>query len=175
MKVFANGTDYGFKKTIKHLGVGKKVIYSHAYSPDYAAGGDSALTDGVIGTQNYRDGNWQGTFGKDMEVTLDMAEAVKVHSVTVHFLQYLKDWIFIPKEVDFYVSEDGKSFEKLSSATYETIPNDDRPLIKDFAVTFPEKKVRFIKVEAKNAGPIPSWHHAAGNESWMFCDEVIVK
>jgi alpha-glucosidase len=175
MKIFANGTDYGFKTRIKHIGIDKKVMYENAFSPEYSAGGDGALTDGVIGTQNYRDGNWQGIQGKDLVVNLDMAESVKIHSVTVHFFQYLKDWIFIPKEVNIYVSDDGKSFEKLSSSTYETIPNDDRALIKDFTATFPERSVRFIKLEAKNAGLLPQWHHAAGNESWIFCDEVIVK
>jgi alpha-glucosidase len=174
-KSFEAGTNYGFKNRIRHKGEGKKVIYSNAYSPDYSAGGDGALTDGVIGTQNYRDGNWQGTFGKDMAITLELAEVMKINSVSVRFLQYLKDWIFIPKEVSVFISIDGVKFEKVSSTYFETIPNDDRALIKEFVINIPENQARYIKVEAYNAGLIPSWHHAAGKECWTFCDEVIVK
>jgi len=175
MTAFEAGIPYGFKIKIKHLAVGKKVTYDNAYSPNYTAGGDNALTDGVIGTQHYRDGNWQGLLGKDMIATVDMDKKTKIQAVTIHFLQYLKDWIFLPKEVIVSVSEDGKTFEKISSVLCETIPNDDRALIKDFTVTLTGKPVRYIKIEALNSGPIPSWHHAAGNESWLFCDEVIIK
>ncbi len=172
---FEHGSEYGAKIRAEHLAKGKKVLYANAYSNDYAAGGDNALTDGILGTQNYRDGSWQGILEKDLIVTIDMARRTKIHAVHLRFLQYQKDWIFIPKQVNIYVSADGKTFTEVCSQSFETLPNDERALIKEFGANFSDKEVQYIKIEALNAGPIPQWHHAAGNMSWMFCDEVMVK
>ena len=34
---------------------------------------------------------------------------------------------------------------------------------------------RYIKIKAKNRGPVPDWHEAAGSKSWLFIDEIIVE
>ena len=34
---------------------------------------------------------------------------------------------------------------------------------------------RYVKMEAANAGPCPDWHAAAGQASWLFCDEIVVE
>ncbi|MEI6124368.1 MAG: glycoside hydrolase family 97 catalytic domain-containing protein [Bacteroidota bacterium] len=172
---FAQGTLYGFKTKVSHLAVGAKVTYQAPYSPDYAAGGDSTLTDGILGTQNCRDGNWQGIQGKDEVATLDLGKLKAVSSISLRFLQYTKDWIFIPKQVTLYISADGKTYTQVATETFETIAKDERALIHEFVVNLAETLVRYIKMEATNAGPLPAWHPAAGNPSWMFCDEVVVK
>ena len=34
---------------------------------------------------------------------------------------------------------------------------------------------KYLKIFAKNYGKLPSWHEAAGAESWLFIDEIIVE
>jgi hypothetical protein len=34
---------------------------------------------------------------------------------------------------------------------------------------------KYLKIIAKNHGKLPSWHEAAGAESWLFIDEIIVE
>jgi arylsulfatase A-like enzyme len=48
------------KKKVRHIAVGKEVALKYFYSPKYPAGGETALTDGIRGTSDFRDGAWQG-------------------------------------------------------------------------------------------------------------------
>ena len=34
---------------------------------------------------------------------------------------------------------------------------------------------RYIRVLAQNYGDAPYWHHAAGQPSWIFSDEIIIE
>ena len=34
---------------------------------------------------------------------------------------------------------------------------------------------RYVRVLAKNYGDAPYWHHAAGQPSWIFSDEIIIE
>ena len=36
-------------------------------------------------------------------------------------------------------------------------------------------KGRYVKVKALNYKTLPKWHKWAGNKSWLFVDEVIVR
>jgi hypothetical protein len=36
-------------------------------------------------------------------------------------------------------------------------------------------QARYLRIIAHNPGPLPAWHHAAGNPSFIFADEIIVE
>ena len=36
-------------------------------------------------------------------------------------------------------------------------------------------RAKYIKVTARNFGPLPDWHVSAGQQAWVFVDEIIVK
>ncbi|MFK7757025.1 MAG: beta-N-acetylhexosaminidase, partial [Flavobacteriales bacterium] len=46
------------------------ISYSVPYSDYYTAGGTDGLTDGVLGSLDFRDGHWQGFFGDDVELII---------------------------------------------------------------------------------------------------------
>ncbi|MBK7028220.1 MAG: hypothetical protein IPH45_03005 [Bacteroidales bacterium] len=57
-----------------------------------------------------------------------------------------------------------------------SIPQDDQKLlIHTFSKKLDKVNSRYLKIIAKNPGPLPSWHHAPGNPSFIFCDEIIVE
>ena len=59
---------------------------------------------------------------------------------------------------------------------YEVITQKDEEMIHcDFVVEFEPKKAAFIKVVITNMKYCPEWHPAAGSETWMFIDEIIVE
>ena len=33
---------------------------------------------------------------------------------------------------------------------------------------------RYIRVKANTIGPAPKWHEAAGEQAWVFVDEIMV-
>jgi hexosaminidase len=157
-----------------HKATGKKVRYFKPYSYRYTAGGDGALTDGLRGTTNHRDGGWQGYLGNDMEVIIDLGKVDSIMSVSATFLQIAGSWIFMPDTVIISLSQDGKRFHSINEIRNDVPKKTDRPIIKQFSQGFPMTKARYIKVRAINPGVCPPWHEGAGEPCWLFADEIVV-
>jgi hypothetical protein len=145
------------------------------YSSMYTAGGDNALIDRVRGGDNFRTGMWQGFQGTDLEAVVDLGRTRKVKSVAAGFLQETGSWIFLPESVEFAVSKDGTKYETVAVLTH-AIPQDlEGSVTRDFLKTGINKKVRFIRMRAKNIGICPEWHPGAGHPAWIFADEIMVE
>ena len=86
------GNRPGADKPVEHLAVGKKVTYGldAVYYPGYAAGGDTALVDGVRGGWTYGDKRWQGFIDKKrMDITIDLEKETELHFIGADFMQVL--------------------------------------------------------------------------------------
>ena len=142
--------------------------------PLYTAGGNEALIDGIMGTINWRSGDWQSYFDTDFEAIVDLQKEKLVSYVGVHVLQDVSPWIVYPKEVIFYSSNDGKDFTEIGRANHSMDLKNALPSVKELGA-FVDLKTRYIKVKAINGGRLPQWHESAGNPSHLFIDEVIVK
>ena len=159
----------------RHLATAKKVTYIDKYNERYSGGGDLGLVNSVFGSTNFRDGNWQAFQGKDMEGVIDLNDLTKISEVKVSCLQIVNSWIVFPKQIEIFISEDGENF-KLISTVKNDIPVEEKGnLIHEFIAHFNETETRYIKVLIENYGPLPYWHQSAGNDSWLFVDEIIVE
>jgi len=177
-KVFINGEPSlltSEAKIIKHLATGKKLTYTHKYNERYDAGGDMGLVNSVFGSTNFRDGNWQGFQGKDLEVVIDMGETVKVSSVRTSCLQIVNSWIVLPKQLSIFTSDDGVNFKEVSTVENDIPAEMTNEVIHELSAQFEPTEAKFIKVLAINYGPLPDWHPGAGEEAWLFVDEIIVE
>ena len=134
-----------------------------------------SLIDGFKGSDNFRDGYWLGFSGSDFQFELDLEKPTLVEEVSVNFLQNVKAWIFMPQEVvvAIYTEERVKVAEQSikPEATWEV----KGTIIEEFKADFQQPEARFIQIKAKNIKSIPEWHEGAGNEGWLFIDEVIIK
>ena len=145
------------------------------YSSMYTAGGDMALIDRVRGGDNFRTGMWQGYQGTDLEAIIDLGKGRRVRSIAAGFLQETRSWIFMPESVEFAVSRDGKKFETVAEFTH-SIPLDlEGSVTRDFMQAGINKKVRYIRMRARNIGVCPEWHPGAGHPAWIFADEIVVE
>ncbi len=153
----------------------KKVISITPYNNQYNAGGDQALVDLLHGNTNFRTGYWQGFDGKDVEVVIDLGKCRKVNQVSIGSLQDIKSWIWFPKEVEVYTSKDQVSYKKMGTAENHFPEDHYGGVVKQFVIVATSPvKARYIKVIAKNRGVCPSWHPGAGNDTWLFLDEIEV-
>jgi hypothetical protein len=160
------------------------------YANQYAASGPNTLIDGIQGTKEFRTGDWQGFFAKDLvtEVKFDTPRSLK--EVGISCLQDMKSWIFYPSSIEIEISFDGVTFEKLAPINTlntssskvnspETIPNFTDyvgPTIDEFYTqTNTLQPVSAIRIVAKNYGKCPSWHLGVGNDTWLFSDELIFR
>jgi hypothetical protein len=149
------------------------VSLSTKYAPQYAAGGDHALVDGLRGGKNYHTGGWQGYNGADLVATIDMGELKNINRVGTTFLQDQNAWIFYPTEVQFYGSEDGITYKELGIME-NGLKQSDSVSTKTF-IAEKATKVRFVKVVAKNVAVIPRWHKGRGGNAWLFSDEIEIE
>jgi len=141
----------------------------------YASEDPQTLTDGALGGNGFY-ANWLGFEGNNLEAVIDLEAKETISSISMAFLKVTNHVVFYPLEVTYYYSNDNMNFIKLG-----TIKNKD-PLTKKtkvneiqyFNLEFPEVEARYVKVIAENMNEAPYWHHASGNPSWIFADEIII-
>ena len=161
-----------------HDAVFKPLQLSYVPSPWYTGGGDSALVDGKLGSSDFRDGAWQAQQGEDMVATVDLGGEHRIQEVGTGVYLYQDAWIFLPAAVLWEGSSDGQRWSTLARiAPGDVMARDDRqqrmPLK---AIVRPgAPPARYVRMTVNNAGACPEWHAAAGSDSWVFLDEMVVR
>ena len=150
----------------------KDLTYLTKPDPQYFAGGEVGLVDNLRGKVNYRIGGWQG-FTTDCEVVIDLREKKPVSQVGAGCLEEQRAWIFYPQSMEVYVSEDGKNYKSFGKTTLN-VTRSEGAHIQDLVVKG-KANARYVKIVIKNYGKLPEWHLSAGQQSWLFVDEVWVK
>jgi len=145
------------------------------YSRQYAAGGDLTLIDGVRGTSNFVDGAWQGYDGQDLVVVVDLKARQTVAKLGGGFLQDVESWIWMPRQIDFELSDDGTNFVPALSLRNDVSDSEYGAIVRDFVGVIKPQRARFVKMTAHNYGKLPAWHPGAGGDSWIFADEIIIE
>jgi predicted alpha-1,2-mannosidase len=154
-----------------------KISLETEYANQYNAGGENALIDGIFGTKDFRTGTWQGYFDKDLIATVDLGSEKSINEITVNFLQDQKSWIFLPTEVQFFYSTDGKNFTSIKRQLVKEPRPTESPNVEKFGAFFKSKKARYVKIVAKKLGVLPEWHigYKHDGRSWLFVDEIEIK
>ncbi|MBI1796599.1 MAG: glycoside hydrolase family 92 protein [Candidatus Eisenbacteria bacterium] len=161
--------------TFHRLTPGRTITLSARYNPQYSAGGDDALIDGLEGGANFRDGRWQGYQGTDLDATVDLGANHVVHGASMRFLQDAWPWIFMPREVRYFVSTDGVHWTD-EGAVDNTVGDDVTDVtIRVFAIAFPATPARYVRAHVVGHGALPAWHPGHGSPSFFFTDELEVK
>lgn len=155
---------------------GRSIEILTEYDNQYNAGGDKALIDNLKGSANFRTGFWQGYYGKDVEVIVDLGKVTTIDKISVGALQDIKSWIFYPPEIELLGSDNGTGFSPITVMKNYFSDNEYGAFIKEFEF-IPTTKVqyRYIKVKVKNYGVCPKWHLGKGGDTWLFLDEITVE
>ncbi|WP_374950368.1 GH92 family glycosyl hydrolase [Mucilaginibacter sp.] len=151
-----------------------KLTLTNKYLPNYAAQGDETLINGIHGTANWRLGNWQGYQNKDLEAIVDMGQIKSVKQVSIGALQDTRSWIVFPKTVEYWTSEDGKNYRLAASVNSKIDVKELTPQTQEYPAAL-NIRTRYIKVIAKQYGPLPDWHESKGSPSYIFADEITVE
>ena len=171
-------------QTVRHVEVktstDKHVTYLTQPAPQYIENGPEGMVDRIYGTTNYRIGGWQGWQG-DLVAVVELDQEQKVSMVGVNCLENMRSWIFYPKSVKIEYSADGKNWQpygtlgELVEAPGEKSAQQrqEESTTHLFAV---KKSVRakYFKITAENYGKLPDWHISAGEQAWLFADELVI-
>jgi putative alpha-1,2-mannosidase len=151
------------------------VKIAHKYNRQYTGGGDEGLIDGIRGTTSFASGEWQGYQPQDLVATIDLKKDTLVSEVGGGFLQNAGSWIWMPTHIEFETSMDGVNFTRVADIKTDIAVDDMRETIRDYTAKVTPVTARYVRVHAYNLGKIPSWHPGAGNDAFIFVDEVWVR
>jgi hexosaminidase len=159
-----------------HLGAGAQIAVSPAADARYPGTGPAALTDGLIGSIEHGDGLWQGWWGPDVEFTVTLDAAVTARELRVAFMQKIRSWIVLPAAVEFAWSTDGVTWSSPIVRTHPFPVLQEGAMIHPFVAELPANTtVKFVRVRARSTGLLPAGHPGAGQPSWLFADEIVIR
>jgi len=150
------------------------ITFSIPYDSQYPAAGLNTWIDGIKGGNDFRTGEWQGWWGKDIEATIDMTVPRSISYVGLRCIQDIRPWIWFPGSVSVFTSNDGENFTSMGVAVHSGPENDYKVETRMFGVNV-SAKCRYVRIVAKNRGVIPAWHPGAGNPTWIFADEIEIR
>jgi len=150
------------------------VSIANKYNRQYTGGGDEGLIDGIRGTVNWASGEWQGYQPHDFVAVIDMQRETEIKRVGGSFLQDARPWIWMPTRIEFEISSDGTNFRKVADIKTDVDPKDMMPTIREYFEKIVPVKARYVRVRAYNLGKIPAWHPGAGDDAFIFVDEIII-
>jgi len=153
----------------------KPVKYLVPYSENYKGSGEYTLVNGIRGSTNHADGEWQAWSGTNMAIVIDLQQSTEIHTISAGSLQSAGSYIFLPKKVEFYTSDDGFNFNKVAEVVNAVDPLSGQKQLKEFTATFKPVTAKFVKVVAQNLGKCPKGHIGEGKPAWLFIDEIIVE
>ena len=151
-----------------------KVTYLTQPAPQYTENGPEGMVDGVFGNSNYRIGGWQGWQG-DMVAVVELEKVKTVKHVGAHCLENMRSWIFFPKSVSVEYSLDGqiwKPYGEVKNTQFAPVhERQEESVVHCFAVNG-SAQAKYLKITLHNYGLLPSWHISAGQQAWIFVDEL---
>ncbi len=158
------------KDYVIHKATNKAITLKIPSSKSYSGDGGFTLVNGVIGTLPHMSNQWLAWNGNDLEATIDLGKEEAISEISIGFLKEELSWIYLPKEIEYFISNDGIQFTSVGKLTTENI-NQERFANLQIKTT----KTKYVKVVAKNFGKIPSGKPGDGENAWLFSDEIIIK
>ena len=152
-----------------------EIDHNSKYDNKYTGCGAYTLVDGVEGSINFTDGNWQGFNGNDLDVTIDLGKVKKINKISARFLRDIKSYIFLPQSVEYTVSNNNLDFTSIQKINADLTTKEDKTIVKSFDFKPQNISARYIHIVAKNIGICPTWHIGAGDKAWLFSDEIIIE
>jgi len=129
--------------------------------------GSPSLVDGLQQEgEELEDACWLAFHATDLDAAVDLGRPTKIHTLAAHFLQQKRLGIFLPSQVEFAVSDDGKSFRTVATLAHDVPKSEAGPLMRTIAADNLDFTTRYVRVRAHKTGAV--------GRDWLFVDEILV-
>ena len=151
--------------------------YSLAKQPDDRYPGSDKLFDLKEGSDLFRDGNWIGFSGDNIDATIDLETVKQVDKISINCLENVANWILFPKSISVYSSSKINSdFQKIGELKINRKGRyGDGTEIKKYTIDIEGTKTQYLRIVVENFKTLPSWHEGAGTDAWLFVDEILIR
>ncbi len=179
-RLFIDDAPYGETariELVRNLALERTVTVDPAPSAKYAPRVTFPLTDGILGSLDYRDGSWLAWEGVEQVVAVvDLGEVVPVRECRARFLQNANSWIWVPLAVSFAVSADGETYVEIGRDLCRVSDKEQARVTQDFAaVATTGTTARFVRVTITPRSACPAWHPGVGRPAWAFWGQVVAQ
>ena len=106
-----------------------------------------------------------------MEAVIDLKERKKISKVTMDVFNAEESWIYPPKGIEVFVSDDSINFKSVKKLSLSEISRTGKVI----QIEFDSRRARYVKIVAENVGKVPDGKPGAGNDAWLFVDEIIIE
>lgn len=155
-----------------HLATHAKISMNPLPSDKYSGNGPGSIVNGILGEDSkYGGKEWLGFEGKNVDILLEWKSAINTQQISFRFFKGEGQWIYLPRSVEIFASQDGKIFEPIKKT--ENITTDKR--VGTVLIPAVLKDIRFLKIRVRNYGKIPDGAQGAGHGAWLFIDEIVVE
>ncbi len=160
---------------VHHLGLGQELKLLKKSSWRYGGETNAGLIDGIRGSDNFRDGRWAGFDGKDIVAEIEFNTPTDVNGLEFNYIHHQGAWILPPKSVTVSVRKANGNYEQVSQKDLKDLIEKKENAKGLVSVDFKAEQIVALKIHIENYKKLPAWHEYAGEESWLFADEIVVK
>ena len=148
------------------------------------------LFDGQLGSLDFRDGKWNGTFHEEdkekakqqgrrensgnLIVDFDLPKNKNVSEIAVSCMESINvGFILHPESISLFDISDGS--EKLISFISISKSKVDEPDSKRiFKLDLKQKNIQKVRLKIKSNRKLPKGHVVEGQPAWVFVDEIFL-
>lgn len=167
-----------------NFAIGEKCTFSPDLLQKNSKATSSILTDGLYGTNEYSS-MWLRSTEKSYEITMDMKSEKKLHTIAAHFMNNNSSGVFLPQRVEFFLSEDGTSFQKVGEMAGPPVVNTNghagsyfsgtKPIPVFYKVDNINRAASYVKLKVTSIGECPTWHPEVGSPALVMIDEIVLR
>ncbi|MGA2669477.1 MAG: family 20 glycosylhydrolase [Ignavibacteria bacterium] len=150
---------------------GKSITLKDPPDNRYNYGGSFTLVDGIKGMIPWYGKEWLGFKGTDCDAVIDLGKTESFSKVSIDVLNDDGSWIYLPKKVELYISDDGINFTKVKDVQESEIAEMKR----EIEIEIGEVSARYVRIAAENFGMVPSGKPGEGHSAWLFVDEITIE
>lgn len=151
-----------------------KITLPNECSPNYAGNNKHTLIDGITGSTEFSDGSRVGIQQDNLVAEINLGKTVDLKQISLRYLKNHNSWIFYPRSVNVYSSDNGIRYRLIDSIEINDKSMYCRSEICNYSLPV-DANTRYLKIEAVNIETIPKWHRAEGNKTYVLADEIIIE
>jgi len=160
---------------VKHLGLGKGIYLNEKPNKKYGGNLKDGLIDGILGSDDFRDGKWSGFKAKDLVAEIDMYGEMDIQNISFSYIYDKGAWVLPPKAVSVFVKYEGGDYQLFAEQDLASLLDESTKKQGFIEIPLNTKAVVALKIQIESYQLLPHDHDYAGNKCWLFVDELIIK
>jgi hexosaminidase len=123
------------------------------------------------------DKEWRGFSGTNLEAAIDLGAVTSISSTEMRCFQWQERSIYLPAKAVVSFSKDGINFTDVEEMRKggEAGETGESKKVQSYQLVLSPTEARYVRVVVTNYGKIPAGLPGAGNDAWLFVDEIVVR